>query len=153
MIILMIIGSKFDLIELHLLIETLVWINHVITYSKHIRKSIPQNDDPFLNQPDDSHQKWHNPKQMIMLIIIGSNFDPIELHLLIETPLWLNNLISHKDTLQYKQCLCLVRSATVLWITKADWFPLSTVSNRHCTVSSLSLILFPTLEFAGRVTQ
>ena len=84
---LLIIGSMFDPIGPHLPIETRVLINNVIAHSKHIRKSIHQIDDPFLNQPVDYHQKSQNPEQMFMSLIIGSMFDPIGPHLPIETRL------------------------------------------------------------------
>ena len=57
MIMLLIIWPKFDAIGPHLPIETRVLINNVIAHSKHIRKSIHQIDDPFLDQPVDYHKK------------------------------------------------------------------------------------------------
>ena len=141
----------FDPIETHLLIETRVFVNNVISHSKNIRNSHHCIDDPFLDQPVDYHQKWQNPEQMITLLIIWTRFDLIEPHLPIETLLWVNKVISHKDTLQIKQCMFGSWRHCFVLMNSESWLVPALNGFQPSLHSLLTLALF--LKLAGRVTQ
>ena len=108
-------------------------------------------DDPFLDQPVDYHQKWQNPEQMIMLLIIWTRFDLIEPHLPIETLLWVNKVISHKNTLQIKQCMFGSWRHCFVLMNSESWLVPALNGFQPSLHSLLTLALF--LKLAGRVTQ